>query len=854
MNTGLNKRRVLGASLTAMAIGAVAMAPGAMAADEAGDVEVVNTETVQVYVSPTGEIERQAVYEQLSFTGQGSVDIANPVEAEGLRNLDGFGGVSAEDGVQSVSLEVDGYERLRSVSDYTGDLPLEFEIAYFLDGEEVEPGDLVGESGSLEVVYTVRNITAQPQEVSFPDGQGGTTTETVDVPIPIVGSMSTTVPSNFTDVTSEQANVAGDGQGGTKLSFTMTLFPPLGSDEMEFSYRAQVSDAVVPATSVTALPVNPLEVPTFKTAGDSYQSGSETGIKLASGATELDTNLLKLRDGAADLLGGLIQLSDGSDELAAGLSGEAAPGAQQLADGAGDLRDGLGQIDDGAGELSDGAGRASDGGRQLADGAGDLRAGLGQIDAGAGELSDGAGRLAAGTGDALTGSQKLEAGLKQISEGLGQLSSVQGLPKALAGAQQLKVGVDQIVAGIGSTSDAPTASVLGGLQALETGLTSAEGGSAQILAGLRDQLRPGLGQAKGGVDQVQSGLAAAVANGGSLDQLFGGLESLRGFCDVDEPVCEPTITGLQQGVTTSKSNLTDASNGLLQVSGGLATAIGALDTQLIPGATQLNQGIASAKGGATQLKTKVNAELRPGLLQVQGGLAELVTGLTGAVGGADQLAAGANDAYAGSGDLADGLTQIDGGANDLADGAGRLAAGTGDAKAGSQKLAVGADELASGLTALSAGALRLAGGTGDASEGSQLLADGAGDLAEGLGDAADGSQRLADGLAQAEEGAPQIVDGAGRLSEEGMSQLIEAGEDTAQDYGKLYATIKAGADRADAEKMAYGAPEGAQGLTAYSYELLGDDGQGSRNTKRGIAALALLGVGAGGLLLRRRLA
>lgn len=50
-----------------------------------------------------------------------------------------------------------------------------------------------------------------------------------------------------------------------------------------------------------------------------------------------------------------------------------------------------------------------------------------------------------------------------------------------------------------------------------------------------------------------------------------------------------------------------------------------------------------------------------------------------------------------------------------------------------------------------------------------------------------------------------------------------------------------------------GAPEGAQGLTAYSYELLGDDGQGSRNTKRGVAALALLGLGAGGFFLRRRL-
>ena len=137
-------------------------------------------------------------------------------------------------------------------------------------------------------------------------------------------------------------------------------------------------------------------------------------------------------------------------------------------------------------------------------------------------------------------------------------------------------------------------------------------------------------------------------------------------------------------------------------------------------------------------------------------------------------------------------------------------------------------------------------------EGSGKLAAGAGELADGLVEAADGSVRLADGLAKAEDGAPALVDGAGRLSTEGMSKLIDAGEDTAQDYGKLYATIEAGAERADAEKMAYGAPADAQGLTAYTYELLGDDGETGRNTKRGLIALGLLGLGGGALLLRRR--
>ena len=91
---------------------------------------------------------------------------------------------------------------------------------------------------ALEVTYTVKNVTGEPQEVTFDDGQGGTITKTVEEPIPMVGSLTTIAPPNFTDVTSDQANMAGDGKGGTKLSFTMTLFPPIGSDTAEFGYTA----------------------------------------------------------------------------------------------------------------------------------------------------------------------------------------------------------------------------------------------------------------------------------------------------------------------------------------------------------------------------------------------------------------------------------------------------------------------------------------------------------------------------------------------------------------------------------------------------------------------------------------
>ena len=213
MNARLNAplRAAAVAAVTAV-IASVATTP-AYAAD--GDVKVVNTETVQVYTSPTGQVQTRRVYEQLAMTGNGSVDLKNPISTDHLRNLDGFGGFDVKDGEQLTKTTVDGEKKLRSVSDFNGKLPLDVSVAYKLDGKNVKPGDLIGKDGKLEVVYTVENVTGTPQDVSFPDGKGGTVTKTVDVPIPIVGSLSLVAPSTFTYVSSQQANIAGDGKGGT---------------------------------------------------------------------------------------------------------------------------------------------------------------------------------------------------------------------------------------------------------------------------------------------------------------------------------------------------------------------------------------------------------------------------------------------------------------------------------------------------------------------------------------------------------------------------------------------------------------------------------------------------------------
>ena len=145
------------AGASALTLAAVS---GPAAAATGDDVSVVNTETVQAYTDASGEVESQRIYEQLHFTGEGATSVENPAVLEGLRNLDGFGGFDTKDGEQFVEVDVDGTEDVRTVSDYEGDLPLDIAVTYTLDGKRVEPADLVGATGDLEVEYTSRTSPA----------------------------------------------------------------------------------------------------------------------------------------------------------------------------------------------------------------------------------------------------------------------------------------------------------------------------------------------------------------------------------------------------------------------------------------------------------------------------------------------------------------------------------------------------------------------------------------------------------------------------------------------------------------------------------------------------------------------
>ncbi|MEX1178439.1 MAG: hypothetical protein WEB09_08245 [Nitriliruptor sp.] len=691
-------RRTIRHTSTLVVLGALAVATSMPAAAQSGRPQsVTQRQSILTELSPTGEAGTSRVFTQLSVTGDGPVTVALPNQStSGLRSLDGFGGpdVDGDQVVHSFDASDEDGARARTVADNTAELPVSVSAVYRLDGEEVEPGDLAGEDGEVSVEYTVRNLTAEPRDIVSFDAENNKTVETMDIAVPMVGSLALTLPPNFANIEAPGAVTAGDGRGNTVVNYSLLLFAPLGSEEQTVTWTADAVDTAIPTTSIQVLPVDDRSFGSLSSTADAYKGASKSLSDLGNGALIINSNLQLLGAGASELLAGLNQLADGANELNAGLAGRAAPGARQLSDGLSQARAGGGELSTGLGELALGANRLSDGLGAARDGGARLQAGI------AGLPSRVESGIDTALGDTLANTVlpklagNLETGLQQnLDEALrGQLSPQliagigPGLEAALTTALQEQLE-PQLIAGMGpgltaalttSLQDDLAPQLVGALQAsLAESLTPAVGAetAAAIAAQFAQQAAPTIdGAFAQFAGQFGPGFAAGFSP--KLDAAF------AQFAGVFGPgFAEGFTPKLDAGFTAFSALFAPA------FAQGFAAQVG-------PSFDSLSSQFAT--GFADGLADGLEEEALPGFRQLNGGLAQLDDG-------GQQLAAGAGRAAAGSGDLADGLVQLDDGAGELADGLGDAADGSGRIADGLQAAAEGGGKLADGTGALSEG-------------------------------------------------------------------------------------------------------------------------------------------------------
>ncbi|HEY2042785.1 MAG TPA: hypothetical protein VGH11_08915 [Jatrophihabitans sp.] len=768
----------------------------ALAAGPNGQVSVSDQETIQAHLDASGKVKDASLYDQVALQGTGKVTIENPVSTKGLRNLDGFGGFTVKDGKIVQTVSVDGQRRLRSVSDFPKTLPLKVSVTYTLNGKQVKPGSVVGKSGNLDVHYRVENVTGVDQQLTYNDGTGKSVSKSASVAIPMVGTLSTLLPSSFTDVRSGEAAMAGDGFGGTQLNFTMTLFGPIGSTVAEFGYTAKIKDGQVPAATIQALPISPLDNYSFKDGAASYKAGADSGVQLTGGAVQIDDNVLKLRDGASTLVAGLLKLKAGADQLSSGLNKTAVPGAAKLATGAGQLKNGTSQLA-----------------------------------AGSGTLAGGAESLASGSSDLAGGANSLADGIAQILDG------VDTLPAALAqdaSFKQLKGALLNIQKGVGSPSDTSTATLLGGLNLLKYGLRSPLG-IAHCNPSATDATACG---AADGVQLVQQALTAADPNLAALIVAAKGSYNYAVLTSVG--TCPQLQNGLPQvtALAVPGSPCYAAASVLI----GLAAPPGVYPAPFDTGGVQAQTAFAAAT--LTKIWQGLDSQAIPGINALKLGLSNPACNPSNPTNPANPC--GIKEA---AGLVSGGIDQL---VNSIA---AQLSTALQQATAGADQVAGGAGQVADGAGQVSTGANKVSSGANQLDSGARQVSDGAHQLASGLKDAGSGSSQLADGLKTAAGQAPALPNGASQLSAQGTSQLVASGKSTAADYGEKYALIQAGAQRAKTDGMAYGAPANASGATAYSMELAAATTQSRDNWLRGLGAVLIFVLaGVGGAFLRRRFA
>lgn len=820
-------RLVAAAGAVALIVASPVGSVSAAAASDDSSPIVVNRETVQAELHPDGSLDVARLFSQLTVVGNGKVALTDPISGKGIRNLDGFAAPTVRNGSAQYTIDVNGTARRRTVSDFTKKLPVTVSAAYRLNGRSIKAQDVVGKSGKLEVRYTVINVSGEPTDVSWKDGNGVTQTKSINLVTPYVGQLTTTVPSTFTSIDAPRADAAADGHGGALLAWTMVLFSPIGETTQSFGYSADITDGLLPAAKVQIVPVPPSKKPELAFGQHGFQEGAEQATALTEGATLIDANLLKLQGGASELLGGLTKLSAGAALLSGGLNDQIAPGAEKLADG---------------------AGAANAGSTQLRDGLDQLSAGADTLGAGLGTAKDGSAQIAAGNGTAADGAAALSDGIDEI------LAGVAALPTTIttnAGYVQLQGALTKVKAGIGTATDVTPTTVLGGLNLLRYGLRSPLG-----VSGCDQSATPGSATACGAADAVelvQSQLAAAAATGGKLEQLVGAAQAgyAAALCPavpggVVVPVAgvlPPTTAGL----TPTCLYLSSLAYGLgLPAGVDPGNALGGVRAQTSLAATTLSQvfqGIdAAILPGIARLKLAMSnpacdlanpeAPANPcGISQVQTlvglGIGTLVSQISAQLTGfLTEAATGASALADGTALLAEGSTTLDGGLSQLAAGAGKVSDGAKSAATGAGALTDGLDKLDSGAS----------------------------ELSTGIDKAAAGAAQIADGLDQAEAGNKKVVDGAGQLRSEGTQVLMHAGNETASVNAERYATLLALGDRAKDGALPYGAPAGATGSAAYDLNLAAATSATRDNATRGLLAVGLLGLAlAVSWLIRRRL-
>lgn len=564
-------------------------------AAEPADKKVSKDETVYVNADAQGTEQEITVSNWLKNAGA-EKNLKDETELENVKNVKGD--ETFEENGDAITWQTNGVDiYYQGTTDKQ--LPVSMKMTYYLDGKEITPEELKGQSGHLKIKIDYTNNAKKTVNI---DGKKQ------EVYSPFVMVTGLILPDEtFSNVMIDNGKVISDGQKSMVMGIAMPgLKESLGlnsEDFKEVSEDIQLPESVEITADVT-----------------NFTMGSTFTIALSDllddvdwkNVTDFDTlknSLNDLEDAALQLVDGSAQLSEGTQTLGSSYA--------EFDQGVQTLKDGIHTLQSGAGELKSGVDSYTAGADQLNAGIQQYLGENGELNVKVTEYVNGVNKVVKGVEDYTTGASQLSAGITSYIGGEKQLAA--GADKLTAlkdGLSQTKDAVGQLYAAIDGTGDKDIQVASQKLSEGTKKLNDAVSGMNNLLSNVDTMTATGkdlITQTEGLSEVMQNQIAVPVQemmkNGQELMKILSAVTTQLETISADS---EAAVSQAKEAAVSEVNAQIAERNGQIQAANQAAAAA---NEQVEAAKAQISAQIAEAEANGN---TELAASLQSALAAVSG--------------------------------------------------------------------------------------------------------------------------------------------------------------------------------------------------------------------------------------------
>lgn len=508
-------------------------------------------ETVYVISDASGNVEKTVVSDWLK-NKEGGETIADKTNLSNIENVKSYAGYT-EGKNGEIIWNADG-EDIYYQGETNEKLPVDVKLTYYLDGKEIMPEELAGESGKVTLRFDYNNNQSKQVKINGKE-------EKMYVPFTMISGMILD-GSKFSNIEINSGKVISDGD---RFIVVGVAFPGM-KENLNMEELLKDADINIPETvEITA------DVKDF-----------ELSMTLTMGSADLISQI------STDNLDTIDELKDTIDKLVSATD-ELKSGTTKIKGGLGELNTSFGEYKNGVNSLIDGVTKVDEGVAELQEKSAELVNGVEQINNGAARIETNMQNvLAAFKDNEETGGYGLTGGSVAVSQGVDQVvvqisgmitqmqQSIQDNNTKMTQLQTvLQGGISPV------TGAALTAEEVEAYKAQLNQLGGANAALAQVLA----QMNP----------EAVNGQLTALQQGAS--NLSAGVKTLEtGLTQLESEGTAPLATGTAQ----LNSKVPELVGAVAQLKEGTATVNNGGVT--LKGATvKISEGIAALYDGTVKL-------------------------------------------------------------------------------------------------------------------------------------------------------------------------------------------------------------------------------------------------------------